>query len=87
MEIWFWGDLDFAGMQILKTLRMRFESTGAWRPGYDALLPLAGSASPNLSDRKEQIDPLATGDGYADETLLPAIRLRGFVDQEAVSFL
>ena len=30
----FWGDLDFAGMQILKALRSRFGSVAAWPPGY-----------------------------------------------------
>jgi hypothetical protein len=83
---WFWGDLDFAGMQIFKTLRARFEGTSTWRAGYDALLPLAGSSGSRI-DRREQIDPLATGDAFADEVLLPTIRSHGFVDQESVTFL
>jgi hypothetical protein len=36
--LWFWGDLDFAGMQILKALRGRFEGMQAWRPGYEPML-------------------------------------------------
>jgi hypothetical protein len=35
---WFWGDLDFAGMHILKALRSRFEELSASRPGYDPML-------------------------------------------------
>src|SRR5690606_1813921 len=35
---WFWGDLDFAGMQILKSLRRRFGNVSAWEPGYASML-------------------------------------------------
>lgn len=34
----FWGDLDFAGLQILKSLRERFGEVVAWRPGYEPML-------------------------------------------------
>ncbi|HEU4654619.1 MAG TPA: Wadjet anti-phage system protein JetD domain-containing protein [Steroidobacteraceae bacterium] len=80
----FWGDLDFAGMQILKSLRARFENLESWKSGYAWLLPLAHQQHSQTLDSREQIDPVVTGDTYADETLLPAIRAHGFVDQEAV---
>lgn len=81
---WFWGDLDFAGMQILKALRARFGDVRAWEPGYapmlEALRVSGGHASgPNA---KGQVDPGETGCPYADAYLLPAIREHGLMDQE-----
>jgi hypothetical protein len=84
LPAWFWGDLDFAGMQILKSLRDRFEPLHAWMYGYDRMLPLARNASALRLTAREQIDPIATGETYADTVLLPAIREFGFVDQESI---
>jgi hypothetical protein len=83
--IWFWGDLDFAGMQILKSLRSRFPDLGAWRPGYEpmlARLKTAAAYDGRLIDDRGQIDPAVTGCEYADSVLLPAIREWGPMDQE-----
>jgi len=85
---WFWGDLDFSGMQILKSLRNRFAYLCAWQPGYEPMLArLRNSAaySGRLIDDRGQIDPLETGCAYADSTLLPAIRELGPMDQEVLS--
>ncbi len=82
---WFWGDLDFAGMQILKALRTRFGDVRAWPPGYAPMvadLRRERGYSSAASLRRGQIDPLTTGCPYADEVLLPAIRERGQLDQE-----
>jgi hypothetical protein len=96
----FWGDLDFAGMQILKALRTRFAGLSAWQPGYEPMrLALAGSADGGYrvvgrgvggvgfasDDARGQVDPGVTGCGYADSVLLPAIRRWGNRDQEAQS--
>lgn len=84
----FWGDLDFAGMQILKSLRQRFGSVEAWRPGYEPMLAdlraarLGVAADCNI---ERQVDPVATGCAFADDVLLPAIRERGFWDQERIA--
>ncbi len=86
--LWFWGDLDFAGIGILKALRQRFADIGAWPPGYAPMLTLLGAGaghSPSLSARTEQTDPGWTGCAYADADLLPAIRReQRFIDQEVV---
>jgi Uncharacterized protein conserved in bacteria C-term(DUF2220) len=82
---WFWGDLDFAGMQILKSLRSRFEGLEAWPVGYDPLrvqLQAGGGYGTRADDSKGQVDPVLTGCAYADSVLLPAIRGRGRMDQE-----
>jgi hypothetical protein len=83
---WFWGDLDFAGMQILKSLRSRFEDLEAWPLGYEPLrvqLEVAGGYGAWADDSKGQMDPILTGCAYADSVLLPAIRRHGRRDQES----
>jgi hypothetical protein len=82
---WFWGDLDFAGMQILKGLRERFEGMRAWRTGYEPMriqLETGGGHGGKIGDLGRQVDPVLTGCEYADAVLLPVIRLHGQVDQE-----
>jgi hypothetical protein len=84
--VWFWGDLDFAGMQILKSLRGRFEELEAWPVGYEPLriqLEIGGGHGARVDDSKGQIDPVLTGCAYADGVLLPAIRRHGRRDQES----
>jgi hypothetical protein len=84
--VWFWGDLDFAGMQILKSLRVRFEELEAWPVGYEPLrvqLESGGGHGARADDPKGQIDPVLTGCAYADAVLLPAIRTHGRRDQES----
>jgi hypothetical protein len=83
---WFWGDLDFAGMQILKSLRSRFDDLEAWPVGYEPLraqLEVGGGHGTRTNDSKGQIDPILTGCTYADSELLPAIRRHGRRDQES----
>jgi hypothetical protein len=85
---WFWGDLDFAGMQILKSLRGRFPDLGAWQPGYEPMLARLKTAAVyggRLIDDRGQIDPAETGCAYADSVLLSAIREWGPMDQEMLS--
>jgi len=82
---WFWGDLDFAGMQILKSLRGRFEGLTAWRPGYEPMLAAlrsTGGYRPADSAEQGQSDPGSTGCEFADAELLPTIRSHGQMDQE-----
>ncbi len=79
----FWGDLDFAGMQILKSLRMRFATVEAWREGYEPMLRnVQRSGTRTHAIDGMQLDPGECGCGYADAVLLPAIRRHGFRDQE-----
>jgi hypothetical protein len=86
--VYFWGDLDFAGMQILKALRSRFPGSTAWRPGYDPMLVALEHGRAHSRDGKNaQTDPIETGCSHADSVLLPAIRQFGYVDQELVSTL
>jgi hypothetical protein len=85
---WFWGDLDFAGMQILKSLRDRFDGLDAWPPGYESMLvqlQTRGGDGARIDDVRGQVDPVLTGCRYADSALLPAIRRYGQLDQESAA--
>lgn len=90
--VWFWGDLDFAGMQIVKSLRSRFESLDAWRAGYEPMVAALrargghGQAVPEDPGQGDsgQVDPGSTSCPFADDILLPVIREYGRLDQEAI---
>lgn len=87
----FFGDLDYAGMRILRQLRETFPLMTAWKIGYaflvDQLVRGEGHA-PEAGEKAGQVDPQATGCAYADGQLLPAIRKWGrFVDQEGFNWV
>jgi hypothetical protein len=86
MRCRFWGDLDYAGMDILRTLRKSFPNTGGWRPGYGAMLTdliMGGGHQPDEAGKEAQKKVIVTGCLYADLELLPALNYTGrFVDQE-----
>jgi hypothetical protein len=88
--VYFFGDLDHAGMQILASLREVFPRASAWRPGYVQLASLLAAGAghpPELAAKAQQTDPGRTGCAYADEGLLPLLRSQGhFIDQEAFDF-
>lgn len=86
MPVRFFGDLDFAGMQILTSLREVFPDAEAWQPGYADLVAVVSSGGghlPEAASKEGQTDPGATGCAYSDGVLLCALRKFGhFVDQE-----
>ncbi|MGE5465653.1 MAG: Wadjet anti-phage system protein JetD domain-containing protein [Methanocella sp.] len=86
IPVMWWGDLDYAGMAILKALRSVFPHATAWRPGYELMLQaLQDGHSPRQAGKERQIDPATTGCPYADGVLLPAMRTSNrFVDQELI---
>lgn len=85
---YFWGDLDFSGMAILKAMRVRFKTMQSWRAAYECAIlyhqlearHFAGDANKEL-----QNDPGVTGCEFADQKLLPLMRKsQAFTDQEVV---
>jgi len=86
LPVWFWGDLDYSGMQIVKSLRHSFEGLDAWRPGYQPMLDelLAGNGHEAIAAKKSNQKPLdLTGAEYVDTSLLPVLATTGkFLDQE-----
>ncbi|WP_457671333.1 Wadjet anti-phage system protein JetD domain-containing protein [Thiolapillus sp.] len=87
--LWFWGDLDYAGMGILKALKQRFAKLAAWQPGYIPMLTMLQEGkghSAEAASKQAQSDPGSTGCDYADNVLLPAMRRhKAFIDQESIS--
>jgi hypothetical protein len=75
-------------MQILKSLRNRFEGLTAWQPGYAPMVQTlhsrGGYAAPKAGEDPAQVDPGLTGCVYADNNLLPAVREYGQIDQESI---
>jgi len=87
--VYFWGDLDFEGMQIAAALRHSFPDLDCWRRGYAPLLERLWRGDghrPEQADKTRQKPIASTGCGYADRELVPALRATGrFVDQEALT--
>src|SRR5262249_30375548 len=76
----FWGDLDYAGMTILRRLRATFPSASAWQAGYGPMLARLEAGEGHLPDEARkggQRPPLSTGCAYADGILLPALAKYG----------
>ncbi len=85
LPFYFWGDLDFAALQMIKNLRHSFPHLQAWQPGYqDMVAELANGHPGTKAHRKgEQQDIGETGCHYADNILRPALLASGlFLDQE-----
>jgi hypothetical protein len=87
LPVFFFGDLDYAGMQILSSFRSVFPGAQAWAPGYARLatiLQRGGGHRSGMADKESQVDPGSTGCALADKELLALMRQCGrFVDQEA----
>lgn len=86
---YFWGDLDFSGMGILKALRNSLPALKAWKPGFLPMLEMlktgCGHTAPQAG-KIGQSDPGTTGCSFSDQQLLPALRERlRFIDQESIS--
>lgn len=90
LPCYFWGDLDFAGMGILASLRIAFPDAQAWEPGYRHLVDALHSGqghTPEGAGKELQTDPNVTGCRYADHVLLPLLRRSNLaLDQEAVDW-
>jgi hypothetical protein len=88
--IYFWGDLDYAGIAIIKSLRQVFPSLTAWVPGYQPMLEAlreGAGHTPFQATKMAQVVPDACGCDYADRELLPELmQSRRFIDQEWVTW-
>lgn len=90
LPVYFFGDLDFSGLQILVGLREGFSNAQAWVPGYEALVALLEQGqghAPDAAEKEGQLEPQSGGCAYGDQVLLPLLQRTGkFVDQEAWGF-
>ncbi|MCX2782494.1 DUF2220 domain-containing protein [Microbulbifer thermotolerans] len=89
LPAYFWGDLDYEGMQIAAALRRSFTSLDCWRPGYAPMLERlcsGGGHRPLQAKKNRQRAIESTGCDYADTELIPALWHTGcYVDQESVT--
>ena len=83
----FWGDLDYAGMDIAASLRASFGGLECWQPGYGPMLEYllqGGGHLASQADKEEQ--RLANREDrcpYSAQKLIPALdQCSRFVDQE-----
>jgi len=89
ISVYFWGDLDYAGMHILKALKISFPTIDAWRIGYDPMVKSLDKGfghTPKMANKEKQyeVDDFL-GCSYADEVLIPLLWEKGiFLDQEFV---
>lgn len=90
-NVYFWGDLDFSGMNILSSLKKVFPNLKAWEYGYNRLLKALdnyNAHSPNSANKEGQTEPSLTGCEFTDTRLIPALKYKQlFVDQESVDLL
>jgi len=84
--VYFWGDLDYAGMRILSAMRTTFPDLTAWSPGYAPMLAVllaGGGHSPEAAEKQGQRPLASSGCAYADGQLIPAMAKVGrYIDQE-----
>ncbi len=87
-KLLFWGDLDFSGFGIFKSIKSIFPSVELLLPAYYMMLNELKSGNCHSVEEREklkQIDPVMTGDIIADKEILPLLRkLKLCVDQESV---
>lgn len=89
VKTYFWGDLDYEGVRILKALNNNFPNTKAWQLAYNLMLKYHHNGlghSPKLANKQHQIQPEPSGCAYADRELTPQlIKSQRFLDQEVIS--
>lgn len=89
--VYFWGDLDFEGMNIAAALKRSFPGLDCWQPGYAPLLHQLqlglGHAPEQCGKIRQRLVTEETGCPYADRELIPVLLQQGrFLDQEAAVF-
>jgi hypothetical protein len=86
--VWFWGDLDWEGLNILQSIREAFPGARAWKPGYKPMVKLLEEGFGHLpaqAGKEGQREVAATGCEYADTVLRDVIKTTGrYLDQEVV---
>lgn len=89
LSSFFWGDLDFEAMGIVKGLRRRFDNTRSWTSAYQSMLSKIDQGAGHAiagTEKVNQRDPLNTGCDFADTIILPFIRSQNrFCDQEILT--
>lgn len=87
LNVYFWGDLDYSGINIFSTLKNIFPELKIWSTGYNKLLSAANNGdahSPQESNKEGQVITASIYDEYVNTVLIPILKKDLFVDQELV---
>lgn len=85
--VYFWGDLDYSGIDIFYNLGKVFPGIELWKPGYDPMVMLLEEKyghSASLAGKEEQKDPGNSEVAYANHLLEKIRTTELFLDQESV---
>ncbi len=86
----FWGDLDYEGLGIIKSLRRTFPTTRCWSTAFEAMIVHLDAGVAHKKEhatKKGQINPGSTGCDFSDSRLLALIEDDDlFVDQEVLCY-
>ena len=86
--VYFFGDLDWAGMEIFCSLKKVFPEILPWKRGYMALMDARDNGQchlPEMASKRGQKKIESTGDKWLDENILKPMKDRPlFVDQEII---
>jgi len=90
--VYFWGDFDHAGIEILKAFKVNFENIDAWKAGYKVMVEAIKNDfghTPIMAGKERQIKQgkKRAECAYADEVLIPLLENEIFLDQEFVEMV
>lgn len=89
IPVYFWGDLDYAGIHILKALQVSFPNIKAWEIGYSPMVQSVENSfghTPKMANKEKQYKIKGSIEcSYTDKVLLPLLENKNlFLDQEFV---
>jgi len=95
LPVYFWGDLDHAGMEMLRCLNEQVPAAGAWWPGYAPMVQALSEGGGHVPEAAEKLGQnrgsARPGCPIARHLLIPAIETtgryldQGFVDLRALA--
>lgn len=87
---YFWGDLDYEGVNIFIALKNTFPKVSIWEEGYNLMiekLNIGEGHSAEFSKKEKQKYPKNSIEiEYINKVLLPIMDEKGFYDQEGILF-
>jgi len=90
-NLYFWGDLDYEGINIYIALRKVFPDVVLWKKAYDLMiekLKINEGHNAKFSGKENQkISHSSTGVKYIDKVLIPLMSEKGFYDQEGILYI
>ncbi len=86
LPLYYFGDIDPEGLRIFSQIKKNMPSLVAWQPGYTNLIrqSIGNSHCPEFSQKQGQKFIVeVTGDDWLDTNVLPLIKDKKWIDQEA----